>query len=198
MSSSFSENPYAVSGGSMAAASGQLSTDVESIRKQYLSHEASVKSIGLLYWLGGIILSLMTVAYLIGGVGMMLDSKTVADGVLRFVLAIFIGSLAVFQIIVARAIGKLKPWSRIAATVLSCIGLLGFPIGTLINGYFLYLLQSKKGEYVFSAQYQQVIAATPHIKYKTSIIVWILLGILLVLIGMGVLGLVFSAVSVRR
>ena len=198
MSSSFSENPYAVSGGLMDTASGQLSTDVESIRKQYLSHEASVKSIGLLYWLGGIILLLVTVVYLIGGVRMMLDPKTVPGGAVLLVLAIFVGSLAVFQITVAMAIGKLKPWSRIAATVLSCIGLLGFPIGTLINGYFLYLLQSKKGEYVFSAPYQQVIAATPHIKYKTSIVVWILLGILLVLIGMGVLGVVISAVSVRR
>jgi hypothetical protein len=47
--------------------------------------------------------------------------------------------------------------------VLSGIGLLGFPIGTLINGYILYLFLSKKGRTVFAPEYQEVIEATPHV-----------------------------------
>jgi hypothetical protein len=87
---------------------------------------------------------------------------------------VFIG-LAALQIWVGIGLRNLKPWARIASGVLAGIGLLGFPIGTLINGYILYLLFSKKGAMLFSPDYQRVIAETPHIKYKTSIIVWIVL-----------------------
>jgi hypothetical protein len=82
--------------------------------------------------------------------------------------------------------------------VLSCFGLLGFPIGTLISAYFLYLLSSQKGVYIFSPEYARVIAATPHIKYKTSIIGWILLGILVFFIGLGIIGLMVSVIGGRR
>ena len=187
MSSLIPENPYAISAGSMAAAiNPDADSDVDSIRKKYLSHEASVKSIGLLYWLGGIFLALMSIGYFVAGMIALANSQSIGPGIFLSLLALFFGSFAVFQIFVAQAIGKLKPWSRIASTVISCIGLLGFPLGTLINGYFLYLLQSKKGEYIFSQEYQQVIAATPHIKYKTSIIVWILLGLLVGLLCVGI------------
>jgi len=39
---------------------------------------------------------------------------------------------------------------------------------------------------VFSEEYREVIAQTPHIKYKTSTIVWILLFILLAFIALGI------------
>ena len=35
---------------------------------------------------------------------------------------------------------------------------------------------------MFSEEYQAVIAQTPHIKYRTSIIVWILLGLVVALV----------------
>ena len=69
---------------------------------------------------------------------------------------------------------------------MSVVGLIGFPIGTLISGYILYLLWGKKGRVIFSPEYQAVIAATPHVKYKTSIVVWILLGLVVVLILAGI------------
>jgi hypothetical protein len=82
-----------------------------------------------------------------------------------------------------------RRWGRVVGCVLSGIGLLGFPIGTLINAYILYLFLSKKGRTVFSPEYQDVIAATPHVKYRTSIIVWILLALVgaLVVVGIGVM-----------
>ena len=45
---------------------------------------------------------------------------------------------------------------------------------------------------VFSDEYRSIIDQTPHIKYKTSIIVWIFLFILLALIGFGILGAFFT------
>ena len=111
------QNPYAVEASAYLAP--QELTDVESIRKRCLGHEASVKSMGTLYLIGG---------------------------------------------------------------VFSAIGLLGFPIGTLISAYFLYLLLSEKGSYVFSDAYKQVIAQTPHMRYKTSILTWIVVILLVTLV----------------
>ena len=45
----------------------------------------------------------------------------------------------------------------------------GFPIGTLINGYVLYLLLSQKGRTIFTDAYRRVVTETPHVKYRTPI-----------------------------
>jgi len=101
---------------------------------------------------------------------------------------VFFG-LGAFQFAVGLGLRKLLPWARIAGIVMGCLSLLGFPAGTLIGGYFLYLLLSAKGQYVFSPEYSRVIAATPHIKYQTSIIVWIFLGLLILVVSVGVIAL---------
>jgi hypothetical protein len=45
---------------------------------------------------------------------------------------------------------------------------------------------------VFSDEYQAVIRQTPHIKYRTSIVVWICFGLLLLLLGAGILAAIFT------
>jgi hypothetical protein len=57
------QNPYAVEASTYLAP--QELTDVESIRKRYLGHEASVKSIGTLYLLGGVFSLLISAVYLV-------------------------------------------------------------------------------------------------------------------------------------
>lgn len=47
---------------------------------------------------------------------------------------------------------------------------------------------------VFSDEYQAVIRQTPHIKYRTSVVVWILFGLLLLLVSLGI----FAAMFIRR
>jgi hypothetical protein len=89
-----------------------------------------------------------------------------------------LGALSIF---VGRGIRALRPWARTTAIVLSCIGLLGFPVGTVIHGYILYLLLSQKGKRIFEPDYPEIVAATPDIKYRTSVVVWIVLGLLLLL-----------------
>ena len=82
---------------------------------------------------------------------------------------------------------KLKRKVRYAAVGLAALGLIGFPVGTVISVYILYLLLSRKGEMVFSAQYADVVKATPHIKYRTSVIVWIVIVSFLALLLAAVL-----------
>ncbi len=160
---------------------GVTNNNAEKIRKDHIKHEASVKSIGILYFLAAAFLILA------GGLGLTANQ---GEGVIVSLLFLAIG---VAQIWVGIGLRGLKPWARIPTGILSGIGLLGIPVGTLINGYILYLIFSQKGKTVFSEEYKQVIAQTPHVKYKTSIVVWIFLGLLVLLILLGLLAVVWGS-----
>jgi hypothetical protein len=161
-------------------------SEVEAIRRKHLSHEASVKSVGSLYLLGGL-LGLFVLVMLLGttmsgpGIG--------AVGLLTLMVMF---TLIGVQLATAYGLNKLQPWARITSGVLSAIGLAGFPIGTLICGYILYLLFSAKGTMVFSEEYRRVIEQTPHIKYKTSIVMWIALFLVLGLFALVVLAVLLG------
>ena len=185
----FQQNPYAAG----VVQKENVHTDVEAIRHQYLSHEASIKSIGILYILSGAFAVLAGFGYVIAAVNLF-NTPTQAgqppnDALAGFLLVAgpIVIMLGAGQIAVAIGLRKFAPWSKIPTAVLAGIGLLFFPVGTLINGYVLYLLLSKKGTMVFSDQYKEVIRQTPHIKYRTSIIVWIFVGILVVMLLMAIL-----------
>ena len=51
------------------------------------------------------------------------------------------------------------------------------------NPYILYLIFGKKGQMIFSPGYQEIVAETPDIKYKTSKVVWIVLLLLILLVA---------------
>lgn len=152
----------------------------ERIRQEHIKHEASVKSVGILYFLGSVFMILGGAISLANG-----------DGV-SLVVGLFFVAIGGLQIWVGIGLRRLRPWARIPTGILSGLGLLGFPLGTLINAYILYLIFSQKGKTVFSEEYQRIIEETPHIKYKTSIVVWVLVGLLVALVGFGLLGFFFS------
>jgi hypothetical protein len=174
-------NPYAAPAARVEDV-GQDS-EAERIRWAHISHEASIKAVGLLDYLGGGMVTLSGLVMLIGA------AKDPGGAAVMMLLFVAIGAAVIF---VGWGVRALKPWARIASCILSAIGLLGFPLGTIINGYILYLLLSKKGNTVFSPEYQAVVAATPHVKYKTSIVVWICLALILGLILIGVLASIFG------
>jgi hypothetical protein len=160
---------------------GVTNNAAEQIRKDHIKHEASVKSIGILYFLAAIFLILA------GGVSLFADQ---GSGLLVGLVLLGFGAA---QIWVGIGLRGLKSWARIPTALFSGVGLLGFPFGTLINGYILYLVLSKKGKTVFADDYKRVIEQTPHIKYKTSIVVWIFLGLLLLLIFLGLLSVLWGS-----
>ncbi|QDT06680.1 hypothetical protein K227x_50960 [Rubripirellula lacrimiformis] len=175
------DNPYAPT---THVSDEMLATDdVEGFRKKHLNHEASVRSVGLLYMLGACVMVPIGAIVMLGVfVG---DQPPQDSAVQGGIGAIYLG-FGVLNGFIGWGLRKLRPWTRIAAIIFSAIGLIGFPIGTLISAYILYLLLSEKGKVVFSPYYQDVIQQTPHIKYKTSIVVWVLLGLVLLLIILGV------------
>jgi hypothetical protein len=167
-------------------------TNEEAVRRRYLNHEASIQSMGALYMIGGAfgILGAAVLGIATFG-GAMVGDETLAAIVVA--LAIFggVAAISAFQLWTGLKLYQLDPIARVPAIVLAAIGLTAFPLGTLLSAYFLYLVVSAKGSFVLSRPYVEIRRATPHIKYKTSIVVWILLALVLVLLVGGCLGSLF-------
>jgi len=168
-------NPYAAPAAPVDDVSAN--PEAEAIRRAHISHEASIKAVGFLYYLGGALLTIGGVASLAG-----------AQGPSGVAIALLLVALGIGQLFAGGGVRALRSWGRIVGCVLSAIGLLAFPIGTLINGYILYLFLSKKGRTIFAPPYREVIAATPQVKYRTSIVVWIFLALIVGLIVFAVAG----------
>ena len=169
-----------------------VDADIEARRHQMLSHEASVKSIGTLYYLGSVLCILHGLLLLVGMAVALGQGGGPAEFSILAIVTVLLLGLGGVQFWIAGGLRRLDPVARIPAICLAVIGLLGFPIGTLISIYFLYLLGSEKGRQVMSKEYQAIVAATPHIKYKTSIIVWIFVGLLVALVTLGIVAAVLN------
>ena len=163
-------NPYAPPTAPVEDVSAN--SEAEAIRRAHINHEASVKSVGILYYLGGVALTIAGIVSL----------AAVREGSGDPLMALLFLGLGAVELVAGWGVRALRRWGQVVGCVPSVIGLLGFPIGTLISLYILYLLLSKKGRTIFSPAYQDVIAATPHVKYRTSIVVWIFLALLVALL----------------
>jgi hypothetical protein len=196
------QNPYAAPQvESFAEVPPPVDTDAERIRRLYLNHEASVQSIGLLYYLGGGLLVLGMIA------GFAMAMQRTAGLGIGVVVMMMYGGMAALAFVLGRGLQTLHRYARIPVVILSCINillaLLSLVVGgsllaliaLAINGYILYLLLSSKGSMIFSAQYAEIRLQTQHIKYRTSIIVRIAAVILLVMLGLGLVG---GLVSILR
>jgi len=158
------------------AAEPAAPTGAEALRRAHLKHEAAVKSVGALYYLGA------TISILAAVIAPMPAAQR--EGSLT--AGLIFAALAVIYIVVGWGVRRLKPWSRAAACVVAVPGLLGVPIGTIVSVYILYLMLSQKGRMVYSPEYQAAIAATPQIKYRSTIIIWfILILIVLAIVALG-------------
>jgi hypothetical protein len=164
----------------------------EAIRRAHLGHEASVKSIGSLHFLGAIFGFL--------GVGLA-AFEALFGGVLINVM------LSGLHLALGIGLTRLQTWARWTDVVLISFSLLmvmvalvasvflgTYPvlliylIAALIPAYMLYLLVGPKASTVFSPEYKAIIARTPHIKYRTSLLVKIVLAIFVTIILLAIVG----------
>lgn len=159
--------------------------NAENTRRAYLTLESTMRQIGFLYYLGGL-------GTILAALDILFANRTdTAD------IGIALLLLAVSGVLLSAgwSMRELRPWGRIIGWVLLGIGLLAFPVGTLISCFILYWLVIshpydftryrnvviaiywlvRRGPYVFSQEYRDVVAATPHIKYRTSTLVLVLL-----------------------
>lgn len=173
-----SENPYQAPQAAQEPPPIPLESSqayAEEIRRTHINHEAQIKSIGTLYWLSGIFL---IVGYVSGS---QLEASQPRMGPASILLALLVFS-------VGYGLYKYKTWARVVALIFAFLGLLAFPVGTLISVIMIVLLLLKKNRMLFSPEYKEIIAATPHIKRKSSIIFKIALFLLAVIILLMLLG----------
>src|SRR5712672_1863875 len=120
-------NPYAAPTARVDDAGAN--PEAEAIRRAHLSHEASIRAIGILYYLGGGALTIAGIASLFGA-----EKEPAALAVAVLLIAVGAG-----QLVAGWGVRAFRSWGRVVGCVVAVIGLLGFPIGTLINAYILYL-----------------------------------------------------------
>src|SRR5690606_3263069 len=131
-------------------------SDAEAIRQEHIKTESSIKTIGVLYWLGGIAIMAAATMTIIAGV------TTHDAGVPELLISAIFLTLGVFQFLVGSVLRNFQRTARVCAGVLSTLGLLAFPVGTLINAPILGTIFGKKSRMIFSEPYKEIIAATPH------------------------------------
>jgi hypothetical protein len=150
-------------------------------RQLYFPHEQQVRSVGTFFrFMGAIQLFFAAIILLAGALASFAGGGLGAHLTQIVVIAI---EGAVFV-----AIGGVTFWAGnllreldrkafVPAVVVAAFGLLGIPIGTLINGFILYLLLSEKGRFVLSDTYRTIVAATPQYQWKTALWVKIIIGL---------------------
>ena len=154
-----------------------VNSQAEQVRREHIGHEASIKSVGELQMLGGILMGLISLFGLYGFVTSN-SSRAISVAVVGLVAA---GGMSVLFLWNGFGLRQLRPSARRVGAILSVVFMIvGFPIGTIINGYILWLLVSRKGKVVFSDEYQRIIAETPHVKFRTPVYAWVILALLIV------------------
>lgn len=186
-----SENPYQAPSVSEVSAPAEPLSEAAVIRQNHLRHEASLKGMGALFFLGGAF-GVLAVALMI--MGMFAGDGGNPQGPELLIVILFLAFIPL-QFFTWWGLRKLKPWVKIPAGVISGIGILALGLGTIISIYFLYLLFCAKGRFILSPAYQEIMAQTPGMKYKTPLWNWIVLGVIVLLVIAGLVFAFFSPAS---
>jgi hypothetical protein len=72
-------------------------------------------------------------------------------GITGITLVTFLVVVSLPGVIVGIGLLRLRPWARVAAIVLSIVGLMMIPFGTIVGVYGLWVLFSKDTERLFAA-----------------------------------------------
>ncbi len=160
-------NPYASPIVLATAITDAESSDAGTIRHAHLNREAEIRAVGWLYYFGAAIVVLLWLLFVFA-----IFPRDVEGPRGRMLLGVTYFLVFLAHVALGSGLRHLSTWVRWPVGLLSCLGLVVFPAGTLINGYVLYLLFSRKGWMVLSRRYQQVVAQTPHLKAGVPWVFW--------------------------
>jgi hypothetical protein len=107
-----------------------------------------VRTLGWIYIISGSLglLAAFVVFVVLAGAGLMSgdgDAALITGGV-GVVVAAFLGVMALPSLATGYGLLSFRPWARIAGIVLSVLHLPGFPIGTIMGGYGLWVLLNEE------------------------------------------------------
>lgn len=184
MSEQSHENPFATSAIAEALVDPAIENmdQAEQIRHEHLNRETSVRGIGCLFYLGTLFSILIITFTAWSIVPLSNDGRPVTTKLFNFGMLGLVVLFAVVQGWVAHGLRTLNGSVRLWAVALSALGLINFPIGTVISIYFIYVLVSAKGRFVMTPEYAAIRAATPHIRYRSPVWLWIVFGFLVLLL----------------
>jgi len=183
------ENPYQTPAVTEVAAP-LASDDLRELREKHIKHEASIKAVGFLCLLGGVLL-LGSFAFV--SIETIAAGSLVESPAMSLLFEIAFGTL---QLISGIGLRRLQGWSRIPAAIVAAVAMTKLPIGTIIGIYILYLLFSPKGSKILSAEYREIEALTPDVRYRTPRWFWILI-LVVILIFAGLVVFAFVATRAR-
>ena len=141
-------------------------SEAEAIRQHHLRHEIQIKSIGALYYFAGTM-------FFLAGLSLLFVRSQTQHALLSMELIVGYTVSGPIFLVVGYGFRRLRPWVRIPGSIFSAIGLFAIPVGTVINLWILYLMHCTKGRVVLDSSYQQIVNATPLIRYRRSLSDWI-------------------------
>lgn len=108
----------------------------------YLHLAFGVVGLGVAFLVGGIV----------GGAGLLSGDAQSAGilGVIAAFVTIFLGILAVPELVGGWALLRRKPWGRMLVLILSALHIFGFPIGTLSGAYSIWVLMNDEVRQMFN------------------------------------------------
>jgi hypothetical protein len=151
--------------------------DAEGIRIEHLKTEGAIRTAGGIY-LAAALLWGLAASFLVFDS----DPETMGGGLFHWTLAAALSAVAI-------GLRRHRPWARGPGILVSILGLLAFPIGTLMCGLILAKIGSRKAATVMSPGYAPIIAATPHLKPRVHwplIIVLVCAVVLVVLLALSI------------
>ena len=111
------------------------------------SAQTVVKVVSVLYWIGAVLSVLFGLMMLVGGSALGMFAGGLGGGILggfAVLMGILMIIFAILGAIVGYGLWTHRSWARILGIVLSIIGLLSFPVGTIINAIIIYFLAFNK------------------------------------------------------
>lgn len=163
----------------------------EELRRAHIGHERRLKAMGVLYLLIGASLGAVWLTLVYG----LLSSSTRPASATDVGMFAVLGVLLVAWLALGVGYVRLRPWVKVPTGILSGIGLLGFPVGTAFHAYLLWLVFSAKGKVILGPSYREVVQATPHVRYRSSPMQLVAVGLVLLLVVFVVIMLVLNKQS---
>jgi hypothetical protein len=220
------DNPFAPPRSSIGTRAPENDQEVDSdavrVRLEHLSHESSIKSVGLMAYLLGCFGAFFAVAGVLAGSGVMRGNAIPPGSDPAMVrLTMWLGAAVwAFAGLIGVGLGfgfrRLQVWARWTGIVLLVLSILyTLMVGLflslffgnvnivpvfavlliliLIQGYIFFLLVIPKSGMVFSSEYHLIIRKTPAIACGSSLIVKLAFGIVVTLIGLFLAAMIASA-----
>ncbi len=169
---------------SNSASHESLEDSTATTRKDHIIHEALVRSVSVFYLLAALPLIALGAYGAFGAIAL------VGSGWALFAVFVTLVWWGIAYLLVNTGIGiwKLRGRSRVVSIVLSVLGLISIPVGTIISVFVLYVMCSGKGQKVFSPSYQHVIAQTQQLRRNNLLIFGIVTGLVLLVLAQSIIG----------